>query len=53
MKGKNLDYYSWVILILFFGISLLGIGKDFPIEWKITWFIMVIIGWQISKCKIK
>ena len=41
--------YMWLALILLFGLSVFGVGIDYDMEWKITWFVIIVVGWVISR----
>ncbi|KKN59036.1 hypothetical protein LCGC14_0545910 [marine sediment metagenome] len=46
---KYIDFYLWSAIVILVGLNLLGLGVEFEREWQITWFLLSVIGWQLSR----
>lgn len=38
----------WMFLTFIFALNMLGIGKDFQIEFQMTWIILSLLGITLS-----
>ncbi len=48
-KNKQIDWnkYLLMLIVVLTGLHALGLGFDYPKEWRITWFYITVVGWYL------
>lgn len=44
-EGRDWNKIILMLIVFITGLSVLGLGFDYPMEWRITWFYIIAVGW--------
>lgn len=48
---QDMGFFFWAFLIVIFAINSLGVGNEFGNEQVLTWILLSLIGWELTRLR--